>query len=122
MTKAKGKISFKKIAVIVTVVAVFVTLFVIPFRVEKFEDKDIYPVRLPWLSVHSSTVSAYSPLVPWYKIREDHYFPHKPENQPYVGEWWQPLMYIQRRVVVFGIPLWYRIYQNDQDGNITSVS
>lgn len=122
MTKEKGKRSFKKIAVIVTAVAVFATLFVIPFRVEKFEDEDIYPVRLPWPSVHSSTVSAYSPLVPWYKIREDHYFPNKPENQPYIGEWGQPLMYIQRRLVVFGIPLWYKTYQNDHDGNITSVS
>ena len=120
MEKEKGKRLLKKTAVIVAAVAVFTTLFIIPFRVEHFEDEDIYRslIILPDIAEHSKDVIAYSPVVPWYKIREDHYIVRGSSNHAFIEEVEMPVKYMQRRLVVFGKSLWYTKYMVFENGKV----
>ena len=105
MSKKKGKKLFVMIAAAVAVVAVLATLFVIPFR-----------------SAGSENEYTYSPVVPWYMIREEYIYLMEPSNPPIIGSWDFPARTVRRELIVLGKVYKSDLYAEYKDGRVTKLS
>lgn len=104
MSKKNGKSLFIKITVAIVAVAVIAALFVIPFR---------FGI--------SESVSTYSPVVPWYMIREEYNCFMEPSSPPLIGEWDLPERSVKRELIIFGKEYSSDIYLEYKDGRVKKL-
>lgn len=104
MSQNKRKWLFVKIAVAIAAVVVFATLFAIPFNTKSVEGE-----------------YTYSPIVPWYMIREEYNYFEEPSNAPFIGSWDFPERSVSRKLIVFGKEYRSETYLEYKDGRVVKI-
>ena len=104
MSQKKWKWLFVKIAVVIAATAVFAMLFAIPFKSGFSEDE-----------------YTYSPIVPWYMIREEYNYFEEPSNAPTIGNWDFPERSVRRKLIVFGKEYRSDLYLEYKDGRVIKM-
>ena len=104
MSQKKWKWLFVKIAVVIAATAVFAALFAIPFKSGFSEDE-----------------YTYSPIVPWYMIREEYNYFEEPSNAPTIGDWDFPERSVRRKLIVFGKEHSSDLYLEYKDGRVVKI-
>ena len=104
MSQKKWKWLFVKIAVVIAATAVFAALFAIPFKSGFSEDE-----------------YTYSPIVPWYMIREEYNYFEEPSNAPTIGTWDFPERSVRRKLIVFGKEYRSDLYLEYKDGRVVKI-
>ena len=104
MSQKKWKMLFVKIAVVIAATAVFAALFAIPFK-----------------SGFSEGEYTYSPIVPWYMIREEYNYFEEPSNAPTIGDWDFPERSVRRKLIVFGKEYSSDLYLEYKDGRVAKI-
>ena len=104
MTQNKRKWLFVKIAVAIAATAVFAVLFVIPFN---FKDEE--------------GGYTFSPIVPWYVIREEYDYYEEPSNAPFFGTWDFPDRSVRHKLIVFGKEYRSDMYLEYKDGRVIKM-
>ena len=92
------------IAAALAVVAVLSTLFAIPFRSESSEGE-----------------YTYSPIVPWYMIREEYNYFMEPSNAPLIGSWDFPSRSVKRELIILGKVYKSDMYLEYKDGRVNKI-
>ena len=104
MSQNKRKWLFVKIAVAIAATAVFAVLFVIPFN---FKDEE--------------GGYTFSPIVPWYVIREEYDYFEEPSNAPFIGTWDFPDRSVRHKLIVFGKEYRSDMYLEYKDGRVIKM-
>ena len=104
MTQNKRKWLFVKIAVAIAATAVLAVLLVIPFP---FNDEE--------------GGSTFSPIVPWYVIREEYDYFEEPSNAPFIGTWDFPDRSVRHKLIVFGKEYRSDMYLEYKDGRVIKM-
>ena len=104
MSQNKRKWLFVKIAAVLAATAVFATLFVIPLNFSCLEGE-----------------YTYSPIVPWYMIREEYNYFEEPSNAPFIGSWDIPERSVRRKLIVFGKEHSSDLYLEYKDGRVVKI-
>ena len=104
MSQNKRKWLFVKIAVAIAAVVVFATLFAIPFNTKSVEGE-----------------YTYSPIVPWYMIREEYNYFEEPSNAPFIGSWDFPERSVRHKLIVFGKEYRSDMYLEYKDGRVIKM-
>lgn len=104
MPQNKGKWLFVKIAVAIAAIAVFAVLFVIPFN---FKDEE--------------GGYTFSPIVPWYVIREEYDYFEEPSNAPFIGTWDFPDRSVRHKLIVFGKEYRSDMHLEYKDGRVIKM-
>lgn len=104
MSQNKRKMLFVKIAVVIAATVVFAMLFAIPFRIKRQEG-----------------VYTYSPIVPWYMIREEYDYFEEPSNAPFIGDWDFPERCVRHKLIVFDKEYRSETYLEYKDGRVVKI-
>lgn len=104
MSQKKRIMLFVKIAVVIAAAVVFAALFVIPFNSRQLERE-----------------YTFSPIVPWYMIREEFDYFEEPSNAPQIGTWDFPDRCTRHKLIVFGKEYRSETYLEYKDGRVTKI-